>query len=103
MSLFLFNEVSILSSSSIYQCEINEDVVLSTAKQMVALGLKDAGYNYVNIDDCYSSKNRTEHGDIIEDPVNFKSGMRNLTDQLHDLGLYVWFNSATSMTYLILE
>jgi alpha-galactosidase len=62
---------------------------------------QDAGYGYVNIDDCYAEKNRT-NGKIVEgmasllsvfcsltflqDQVRFKSGMRNLTDQLHSMG-----------------
>ena len=59
----------------------------------------------MNIDDCYAEKNRTEDGDIIEsewleaaEPAacvayihagaeRFPSGMRNLTDYIHDLGL----------------
>lgn len=69
------------------QCNINETLVLTTAKQMKSLGLQAAGYNYVNIDDCYSLKTRNAAGDIVEDPVKFGSGMRNLTDQIHAMGL----------------
>ncbi|KIY72854.1 glycoside hydrolase family 27 protein [Cylindrobasidium torrendii FP15055 ss-10] len=69
-----------------YQCNINESIVLETAQLMQELGLQDAGYNFVNIDDCYAMKNRSADGLIIEDPDKFSGGMRNLTDQIHDLG-----------------
>ncbi|KAF9530427.1 glycoside hydrolase [Crepidotus variabilis] len=69
-----------------YQCNINETLVLTTAQQMKSLGLQDAGYKYVNLDDCYSQRDRNSAGDIVEDPVKFKSGMKNLTDQIHAMG-----------------
>jgi alpha-galactosidase len=69
-----------------YQCNIDENLMLTTAKLMKSLGLQAAGYNYVNIDDCYAEKNRTAAGDIIEDQVRFKNGMVNLNKQIHALG-----------------
>lgn len=47
------------------QCNIDEDLVLEAAQLMVSLGLQTAGYEYVNIDDCYAEKNRSETGDIV--------------------------------------
>lgn len=70
-----------------YYCNINEDLIHETAELMVSLGLKDVGYNYVNIDDCYSEKKRNETGDIIAHKERFPSGMRTLTDKIHGLGL----------------
>ncbi|KAF8330631.1 glycoside hydrolase [Amanita rubescens] len=49
-------------------------------------GVLDAGYTYVNIDDCYAEKNRSADGYIVADSVKFKSGMRTLTDKIHALG-----------------
>ncbi|KDR80408.1 hypothetical protein GALMADRAFT_136897 [Galerina marginata CBS 339.88] len=69
-----------------YQCNIDEDLMLTTAKLMKSLGLQAAGYNYVNIDDCYAEKNRTKSGDILEDQVRFKNGMVKLNQQIHALG-----------------
>lgn len=69
-----------------YQCNIDEDLMLSTAQLMQSLGLQDAGYEFVNIDDCYAEKNRSADGFIVEDHIRFKSGMKNLTDQIHALG-----------------
>lgn len=69
-----------------YYCDIDEARILKTAELMKSLGLLGAGYNYVNIDDCYSEKNRSESGDIVADRVRFPSGMKDLTDQIHDMG-----------------
>ncbi|CCM00618.1 uncharacterized protein FIBRA_02654 [Fibroporia radiculosa] len=68
-------------------CDINEGIILETAHLMKSLGLADIGYNYINIDGCYSEKNRSESGDIVADHVRFPSGMHNLTTQIHNLGL----------------
>ncbi|KAH7869164.1 glycoside hydrolase [Lentinula edodes] len=69
-----------------YGCNIDEDLVLEAAQLMVSLGLQTAGYEYVNIDDCYAEKNRSENGDIVANSVRFSRGMNNLTDQIHALG-----------------
>ncbi|KAL0959536.1 hypothetical protein HGRIS_011249 [Hohenbuehelia grisea] len=69
-----------------YQCNIDENLMLTTAQLMKSLGLQAAGYNYVNIDDCYAERNRSASGDIIADKVRFKSGMKTLTDKIHALG-----------------
>jgi alpha-galactosidase len=39
------------SSWNEYECAINETVFLDTGALLISLGLKDLGYNYVNIDD----------------------------------------------------
>ncbi|KAI0676620.1 glycoside hydrolase family 27 protein [Trametes maxima] len=70
-----------------YHCDINETIVLQDARLLVSLGLADLGYTQVNIDDCYSEKNRSASGDIVADKLRFPSGMNNLTDQIHALGL----------------
>ncbi|PBK61587.1 glycoside hydrolase [Armillaria solidipes] len=69
-----------------FQCNIDEDLLLTTANLLKSLGLLDAGYNQLNIDDCYAEKNRSAGGDIIADTVRFKGGMKSLTDQIHALG-----------------
>ncbi|KAG6917561.1 hypothetical protein DXG01_002030 [Tephrocybe rancida] len=50
----------------VFLCNIDEDLMLTTANLMKSLGLQAAGYNYVNIDDCYAEKNRTANGDLVE-------------------------------------
>ncbi|KIN95079.1 glycoside hydrolase family 27 protein [Pisolithus tinctorius Marx 270] len=70
-----------------YHCNISEDIVIKNANLMISLGLADAGYNYVNIDDCYAAKQRNSDGDIVANQTKFPSGMKTLTDNIHALGL----------------
>ncbi|GJE99579.1 glycoside hydrolase family 27 protein [Phanerochaete sordida] len=69
-----------------YQCNIDEDLIITTAKLLQSLGLQDAGYSWVNLDDCYAEKNRSTDGYIVPDQVRFKNGFNWLTDQLHSMG-----------------
>ncbi|KAJ1303004.1 hypothetical protein OPQ81_011206 [Rhizoctonia solani] len=69
-----------------YQCDINEQLVIETATLMKKYGLQAAGYNYVNIDDCWSLKNRSKTGELVADPAKFPSGIKNLTNTLHKMG-----------------
>jgi len=70
-----------------YHCDINETVILETARLMKSHGFLDVGYDHVNLDDCYSEKKRSPSGDIIANKERFPSGMNSLTDQIHNLGL----------------
>ena len=66
---------------------INEAVVRETADALIAAGLKDHGYNYIVIDDCWSVKDRRDaNGDLIPDPEKFPSGIKALADDLHEKG-----------------
>ena len=69
-----------------YGCNIDETLIRRTADALVASGLRDAGYVYVNLDDCWHGQ-RDAHGDIQPDPARFPSGMKALGDYLHERGL----------------
>jgi alpha-galactosidase len=60
---------------------------LQTADLFVSLGLKDLGYNYVNIDDCWSTKSRNSSGYLTPDPQKWPNGIKAVTDQIHAKGL----------------
>ncbi|MGN0989670.1 MAG: alpha-galactosidase [Eubacteriales bacterium] len=66
--------------------DINEELLMKTADIMVESGLKDAGYEYVVIDDCWSLKERVD-GKIVADPKKFPHGMKYLADYIHSKGL----------------
>lgn len=67
---------------------INESVIKETADAMVSLGLKDAGYEYLVIDDCWSERERDpETGKIIPDHIKFPNGMKTVSDYVHSKGL----------------
>lgn len=65
---------------------INEKVVRETAEAMIANGMRDAGYNYVVIDDTWSLRERDANGNLVPDPAKFPSGLKALGDFLHEKG-----------------
>jgi alpha-galactosidase len=69
-----------------FGCNINETVIRQAADAMVSSGMKDAGYRYVVIDDCWHGA-RDAHGDIQADPQRFPSGIGALAAYVHGLGL----------------
>ena len=69
-----------------FACNIDEKLIRETADAMVKLGLKDAGYQYVNIDDCWHGA-RDANGEMHPDPQRFPSGIKALADYVHARGL----------------
>ena len=62
-------------------------MALNTANLFVSLGLKDLGYQYVNIDDCWSTKSRDSSGNLVADPNKWPNGIKSVADQIHGKGL----------------
>src|SRR5215470_15457373 len=60
-----------------FGCNINEQVVRSVADAMASSGMRDAGYQYVVIDDCWHGA-RDENGNIQADAQKFPSGVKAL-------------------------
>ncbi|CAG7851681.1 Probable alpha-galactosidase B; AltName: Full=Melibiase B; Flags: Precursor [Serendipita indica DSM 11827] len=77
------------NSWNAYRCDINETKLLNAANQMVSLGLKAAGYQYVNIDDCWSNINGRDPStqQILPDLNKFPNGMASVASKIHSLGL----------------
>ncbi|HXB26593.1 MAG TPA: glycoside hydrolase family 27 protein [Gemmatimonadaceae bacterium] len=69
-----------------FHCDINESLIRETADAMASNGMKAAGYQYVNIDDCWHGA-RDSLGFIRPDPDRFPSGMKALADYVHSKGL----------------
>lgn len=67
--------------------DISDQLIRETADVMVESGLKDAGYEYVVIDDCWSLKERDGQGRLVADPAKFPHGMKDLADYIHSKGL----------------
>lgn len=74
------------NSWNTFACDINEEVIREAADYMVSSGMKAAGYEYINIDDCWHGE-RDEQGFIHEDKEKFPSGMKALADYVHSKGL----------------
>jgi len=76
------------NSWNAYACNIDEAKVISAANTFISKGLKAAGYQYVNVDDCWSVQGqRDAQGRIIPDPTKFPDGINGTASQIHDLGL----------------
>jgi alpha-galactosidase len=69
-----------------FACNVNEKMLREAADAMVSSGMKDAGYIYIVVDDCWHGQ-RDSLGFIHPDPVNFPSGIKALTDYIHSKGL----------------
>jgi alpha-galactosidase len=67
-------------------CGLNESLFVDTAQAMVKNGLLAAGYNRLNLDDCWSSMERAENGSMQWDPEKFPNGLPWLTKYLKSLG-----------------
>ncbi|MEW2332102.1 ricin-type beta-trefoil lectin domain protein [Micromonospora chersina] len=70
-----------------FGCNINEALIRQSADAIVASGMRDAGYQYVVVDDCWFNPNRDAAGNLQGDPGRFPSGMKALGDYLHGKGL----------------
>ena len=69
-----------------FACNVSEDLIKQIADALVSTGLKDAGYQYVVIDDCWQV-DRDSEGNILADSKRFPSGMKALADYIHSKGL----------------
>lgn len=69
-----------------FGCDVSETLVRGMADAVISSGLKDAGYQYVVIDDCWQVA-RDENGNIVPDSKRFPSGIKALADYIHSKGL----------------
>jgi alpha-galactosidase len=82
-----------------FGCNINESTLVNTGLLMIKkhpanwegreLSLKDAGYAYVNIDDCWHAKSRDAQGNPQWDSTKFPKGLKWLADTVHQMGLKI--------------
>ena len=77
------------SSWNTFRNHIDQDLIYETAKAMVNSGLADAGYKYINLDDCWQSSMRDADGKLQGDLKNFSRGIPSLIKDINDLGLKV--------------
>ncbi len=67
--------------------DIDEELILKSTDAMIETGLKDAGYEYIVIDDIWALKERDENGRLVPDPEKFPHGMKYIADYVHSKGL----------------
>jgi alpha-galactosidase len=74
---------------------------MQAANAMVNLGFKDAGYEYVVLDDCWSEMKGRDPvtSRLVPNTTKFPDGMSGTADKVHALGLkYGMYSSAGTMT-----
>ena len=69
-----------------FACNVSEDLIKGTADAMVKSGMKEAGYEYIVIDDCWQVS-RDANSNIIADPQRFPHGMKAVGNYIHSVGL----------------
>ena len=75
------------SSWNAFRQNIDENLIYDMALVMKESGLLDAGYKYVNLDDCWHSSMRDENGKLQGDLAKFPSGIKALCEKVNSLGL----------------
>jgi len=79
--------------------QFNEAFVKGIADTLVSTGLKDAGYQYVNLDDCWAQSSRDAKGNLVPDKTRFPHGIKAVADYVHSKGLkFGLYSSAGTKT-----
>lgn len=74
------------SSWNTYRVDISDSLIMAQADAMATNGLRDAGYEYINIDDGYFG-GRDRDGNLKFHPSRFPHGLKPVVDHIHALGL----------------
>lgn len=75
------------SSWNLFRNHISEDLIKEIADALYSSGLAEAGYRYINIDDCWQASERDDNGKLQADPLHFKSGIKALSEYVNSKGL----------------
>lgn len=79
--------------------DINEKLIVETIDSMVANGMRDAGYVYVNLDDGWQRHKAPRSSRPLEvDPAKFPRGMKFLADYAHAKGMKLGIYSGPGQT-----
>ena len=70
-----------------FACNINEQLIINTIDEIVSSGLLAAGYNYINLDDCWQNSRDPVTHEIQVDANLFPHGIKYLADYAHSKGL----------------
>lgn len=75
------------NSWNAFEVKINEAQIKQIADAMVSTGMRDAGYEYLVIDDAWMAAERDSLGNLTADPIKFPGGMKAIGDYIHSKGL----------------
>ncbi|KAG9087707.1 hypothetical protein FRC06_002417 [Ceratobasidium sp. 370] len=81
-----------------FGCRIDEDLIHASAKAVVSTGLRDVGYKYVLIDDCWQADSREKGTNKpLAHPKRFPNGIKRLSKKVHDLDLKIGIYSSAGV------
>ena len=63
-----------------------EQQAMDTIEAVSSNGMKEAGYNYITLDDCFAMRRNISTGELFPDPARFPRGFTPLVDRAHELG-----------------
>jgi alpha-galactosidase len=72
-----------------FGCGVSDTLIRQSADTLVSSGMASAGYQYVNIDDCWSQSTRDASGNLRADSTKFPTGIKPVADYVHSLGLKI--------------
>ncbi len=75
------------NSWNTFHVNIDAKMIMDMADVMVASGMKDAGYEYLIVDDGWEAMERASDGNLVPDPAKFPDGMKVVADYVHSKGL----------------
>ncbi len=79
-----------------WACAVDQEKVKAAADAMVSSGLIEHGWSYINIDDCWQSRERTKAGELL--PNEKFPDIKGLADHVHSLGLKIGIYSSPGPT-----
>jgi len=75
------------NSWNVFTSTVDEKMLIEMADAMVSTGMRDVGYQYINIDDYWHAASRDSFGRPVADPVKFPHGIKYVADYIHAKGL----------------
>ncbi|OJJ75291.1 hypothetical protein ASPBRDRAFT_193937 [Aspergillus brasiliensis CBS 101740] len=75
------------NSWNAFGATVNYTIVQDVIERFDTLGLKEAGYEYVLLDDGWASFNRTADGYLQANATSFPQDIKALAEELHNQGL----------------
>lgn len=87
------------NSWNTFDVNISDSLIRQTADSMVSTGMKDVGYQYINIDDLWQLADRDKNGKIRINMEKFPHGIKAVADYVHSRGLKIGiYSDAADLT-----
>lgn len=75
------------NSWNTFKTDISEQLIKDIADAYTTYGLKEAGYQYIVIDDGWMEMERDAQGNLVPNAKKFPNGIKTVVDYVHEKGL----------------